>query len=73
MNDLRNGEPLKQQVVSVLAGGPVDLAGPAPGLQHVNQLIEEQGNAVIDLRFAGRRHRSRGDLSSAPRDDFLAV
>jgi hypothetical protein len=54
MNDLRDGEPLEEQVVSVLASAPVDLhrAG-ASGPQHGHELVQEQRNPMVDFRFIG--------------------
>jgi hypothetical protein len=43
VHDLRHGEPLEEQVVSVLAGALVDLhSAGASGAQRVDQLIQEQ-------------------------------
>src|SRR5687768_11280058 len=41
--------------------------------QRVDQLIQEHGHTVIDLRFGGRWNRPRGDPRSAPPDELFAV
>ena len=41
--------------------------------QGVLQLIQEHRDTVIDLRLHGRCSRPRGDLRSAPVDDFVAI
>lgn len=48
--------------MSVLTGALVDFAGPASRPQHVNKLIEEHGNPMIDLRFT----RWAASISSRP-------
>ncbi len=52
VHDLRNAQPLKKQVVPVLHRGLADLVSvrwSAP--QFRNQLIQEQWNTLLDVRF----------------------
>ena len=74
VNDLRHCKSSKQQIVSMLQGGLADrgAARRAP-VQDVKQLIEENGNAVIDLGFGGWRDRSARDLRPAAADDLIPV
>jgi hypothetical protein len=73
MHDLRYGESLKQKVMPVQDGAPGDLGVRQAAAEGTDKLIEEQGYAVIDLRFCGRGDRPNGDLRSAPPDDLVAV
>ncbi len=74
VNDLRHGEPLKEKVVSVLAGAPVDLQTTRVSrAQRVTQLIQEQGDPMVDLRLGRRRNRSRGHFRPTTPDDGVAI
>jgi hypothetical protein len=74
VNDLRNREPLQQQVMAVLDRAPANVRGRSLAeAQRVHQLIEEPGDSVIDLRFDRNWKRSRRDLGPAARDDLFAV
>lgn len=58
----------------MLAGALDDLVGLRRSVaQLVDQLIEEQWHAVINLQCGWRRRRSRRHLRSAAEDDFVAV
>ena len=74
VHDLRHREPLQQQVMAMQDRAPAYLRtrSGAP-LQGVHQLIEEDRDPVIDLRRGRWRHRPRGHLPPASRDDFVAV
>ena len=55
MHDLRDGEPLKQEVAPVQTRAPANLAGFRRSVaQLLDQLIQEQGYSLIDLRFRNR-------------------
>ena len=53
MHDLRYGESLKQKVMPVQDGAPGDLRVRQAAAEGTDELIEEQGYAVIDLRVCG--------------------
>ena len=74
VHDLGHGEPLKQKIVPVQDRASADvLTRGLPEAQGVDQLIQEQGNSVIDFRFCGRRKRSHRHLRPAAADDLVPV
>ena len=74
VHDLRDREPLNQQVMPVLNRADRNVGiRPHSQAQCIDELIQEHGDAVIDLHFGRRRNRPRGDFRPAPRDDLVAV
>jgi len=74
VDHLRDGEALKQKVVTMLERGPANLRARVQAeAQGGDQLIQEHRHPVVDLTVGGRRHRSRGNLRPAPPDDLCAV
>jgi len=74
VHHLSNSEPLEQQIVAVPDGAPGDgmtFRGASPQL--LDQLVQEQGDALIDLRFGGRRTRSARDFRSTALNDLVAI
>ena len=74
VDNLRNGESLEPEVVTVEEGAPADLrTGGESQAQRLGELIQEQGHPVIDFRAGRRRDRSRRHFGPAAPDDLLAV
>src|SRR6185503_3893263 len=74
VHHLRHGEPLAQEVVSMLDRGPGDFrARDLAETERVPQLLQEYRDAVIDLRLGGRWDRPRGHLGPAPPDDLVPI
>jgi hypothetical protein len=58
----------------VLRSALVNLVGVRRSVaQLLAELIQEQGNAVIDLRFGRRRRRPLRDFRSAAADEFVSI
>src|SRR4029079_13975540 len=73
-HDLRHGESLPEEVVSVLDRAPADLrARDFAETQRIAQLIQEHRNAVVDLRLCRRWYRPGRHLGPAPPDDFVPI
>ena len=74
VHDLRDREPLSQQVMPVLnrAVGDVGIR-PETRAQRSHELLQEHGHAVIDLRLGRRRNRPRRDFGPATTDELVAV
>jgi hypothetical protein len=71
---LRDGESLSQEIVSMFNRTPANLrARGFAEAQRVPELIEEHGNAVIDLGGGGRWNRPRGDFGPAPADNLIPI
>jgi hypothetical protein len=74
MHHLRQGQSLQLRVVAVQERTPVNLsAGRQAETDRRNQLIQKEGDAVVDFRVRRWWHRPRGHLGSAAQDDFVPV
>ena len=74
VDDLRHGEALKQQVVPMQHARCRRSPGSnMAGAQRVDQLIQEQRDAVIDLSLGRRGNRPGRHLRSAAADDLFPV
>jgi hypothetical protein len=74
VDDLRYRESLAQHFVAVLRGADVHrVARKLGGLQGLDELLDEERYAVVELRFDGARRGARQDLHLSPRDDLVAL
>jgi hypothetical protein len=74
MNDLTDAEPHVKQLSAMNPGGRLHgFGGGGSHGQTLDQLPEEQRDAVLHLGLGGDRVRSKGDLRPGARDELVIV